>query len=85
MQPKPHFDGHDPKECKLLTRLWFGLSLPYKNKFNQSFQNCPYPICIFRREIETASHYLLGVIQKWRHQRKGRGRVNKNDAEKFLH
>lgn len=72
--PNRIFDGHDPKECKLLTRLWFGLSLLYKNKFNQSFQNCPYPICIFRREIETAS------LSTWGHskmtspaERKGKG------------
>ena len=61
IRPSPNsiFNCHNSTGAKLLTRLRLGLSHLRDHKFKHSFQDLLTPICNYRTDVETTTHYLL--------------------------
>ena len=54
-----HFNCHNPKGIKLITRLRIGLSYLREHKSKHSFQDSLDPFCSCGLDIESTAHFLL--------------------------
>ena len=57
--PKSVYSILGPNGLKLLTRLGLGLSYLNQHKFNHNFRECVNPLCSFRLQVESVSHFFL--------------------------
>ena len=53
------FGNHDPIGLQLLTRLRLGFSHLNEHKFRHNFRDFHNPLCKFKLDPETTSHFLL--------------------------
>ena len=57
--PKSVLSSHNPKEIRLIARLWLCLSNFQERKFRHSFQDLLHKVCNGELDVELTLYYLF--------------------------